>query len=153
MRKSCLLLAAFLMALASCQKARLASAQQQTPMTIVYSSQASRAERLAAKEIRRYLYLRTGKLLPLLQRDDKLPFANGLIIVGQKEHRIIQNLLQKNPTLKTSVSSLRKEFQGLKSQQYRIKTLKSMNKPFVLVCGGDEFGPFTGRIGLLAFWR
>ncbi len=103
----------------------------------MYSSQASGPERLAAKEIRRYLYLRTGKLIPLLQRDDKSSSANGLIIIGQKDHRIIQNLLQKNPTLKTSVLSL-------KSQQYRIKTLKKMEKPVVLICGGDEFGTLYG---------
>jgi len=147
MRKTYLLLAMLLAAVAGCrapagsaltsQKARLASGQQEPPVTIVYSSQASGTERLAAKEIRRYLYLRTGKLLPLLQRDDKLSSANGLIIIGQKEHRIIQNLLQKNPTLKTSVLSL-------KAQQYQIKTLTNMNKPIVLICGGDEFGTLYG---------
>ena len=100
MRKTCLLPAIFLMAIASCQKAKQASAQQETPITIVYSSQASGVERLAAKEIRRYLYLRTGELIPLLQRDDKPSSANGLIIIGQKDRRIIQNLLQKNPMLK-----------------------------------------------------
>ena len=137
MRKTRFLLAVLLAAVAGCYKARLTSGQQEAPITIVYSSQASGTERLAAKEIRRYLYLRTGKLLPLLQRDDKPSSANGLIIIGQKDRRIIQNLLQKNPTLKTSVSFL-------KSQQYKIKTLKDTKKPTVLICGGDEFGTLYG---------
>jgi len=137
MGKTHFLLVVLLVVVAGCQKARLASAKRQTPITIVYSSQASRAECLAAKEIRRYLYLRTGKLLPLLQRDDKLSSANGLIIVGQKDRRIIQNVLKKDPTLKTSVLSL-------KPQQYQIKTLKKIKQPTVLICGGDEFGTLYG---------
>ncbi|MHC4543948.1 MAG: hypothetical protein ACYSYL_05390 [Planctomycetota bacterium] len=67
MRKTCLLPVIFLMAIAICQKAKLAFAQQETPITFVYSSQAYGPESLAAKEVRRYLYLRTGKLLPIVQ--------------------------------------------------------------------------------------
>ena len=35
--------------------------------TIVRPKDMAQQERLAAKEIRRYLYLRTGKLLPIVQ--------------------------------------------------------------------------------------
>jgi hypothetical protein len=137
MRKTCLLMAVFLMALIGCQKARLASAQQQTSIIIVYSSQASEIERLAAKEIRRYLYLRTGKLLSLIESDEKLSSTSGLIIIGQKDRRIVQNVLKKDRTLKVSV-------QSLKPQQYKIKTLNKIKQPTVLICGGDEFGTLYG---------
>ena len=40
------------------------------PGSVLCARGASFAERLAAREIRRYLYLRTGKLLPLRDRLD-----------------------------------------------------------------------------------
>jgi len=159
MRKTCLLPAIFLMAIASCQKAELAplevtsahlppqqhrelltglaSAQQETPITIVYSSQASGPERLAAKEIRRYLYLRTGKLLPIVRYNRNLDFETGLIIIGRKDRDIIKRIQDNNAVLTSSITAL-------KPQHYQIKTLKSMNKPVVLICGGDEFGTLYG---------
>ena len=48
------------------------------PAAIVCDVGASPAEKLAAKEVRRYVYLRTGKLLPIVARRDeshKLPPA------------------------------------------------------------------------------
>jgi hypothetical protein len=137
MRKTCLLPAIFLMAIASCQKAKLASAQKETPITIAYSSQASGVERLAAKEIRRYLYLRTGKLLPIVRYSRNLDFETGLIVIGRKDRDIIKRIQDKNAVLTSSLTAL-------KPQQYQIKTLKSMNKPVVLICGGDEFGTLYG---------
>ena len=137
MRKTCLLPAIFLMAIASCQKAKLAPVQQETPITIVYSSQASGVERLAAKEIRRYLYLRTGKLLPIVRYSRNLDFETGLIIIGRKDRDIIRQIQDKNAVLTSSITAL-------KPQHYQIKTLKSMNKPVVLICGGDEFGTLYG---------
>ncbi|MFH1884368.1 MAG: hypothetical protein ABIL62_16855, partial [Planctomycetota bacterium] len=49
-------------------------------VTIVSPSNAAIAENLAAKEIRRYLYLRTGKLLPIVQSKNKLPSKTSLIV-------------------------------------------------------------------------
>lgn len=125
------------MAIASCQKAKLASAQQETPITIVYSSQASGVERLAAKEVRRYLYLRTGKLLPIMQYVSSLDFDASLIVIARKDRDIIKRIQDKYTGLASSITAL-------KPQQYQIKTLKSMNKPVVLICGGDEFGTLYG---------
>ncbi len=137
MRKTCLLPAIFLMAIAGCQKAKLASAQKETPITIVYSSQASGVESLAAKEIRRYLYLRTGKLLPIVRYDRNRDFKTGLIVIGRKDRDIIRRIQDNNAVLASSITAL-------KPQHYQIKTLKSMNKPVVLICGGDEFGTLYG---------
>jgi len=137
MRKTCLLPAIFLMVLAGCQTTKQASAQKETPITIVYSSQASGVERLAAKEIRRYLYLRTGKLLPIVRYDRNMDFKTGLIVIGRKDRDIIKRIQDNNAVLISSITAL-------KPQQYQIKTLKSMNKPVVLICGGDEFGTLYG---------
>jgi len=137
MRKTCILPAVFLMAIASCQKAKLAFAQQETPITIVYSSQASRVERLAAKEVRRYVYLRTGKLLPIVQYVSSLDFDAGLIVIARKDREVIKRIQDKYTGLASSITAL-------KPQQYQIKTLKSGNKPTVLICGGDGFGTLYG---------
>ena len=53
-------------------------------ITIINPSGATTAERLAAKEVRRYLYLRTGKLFTIVQTNNIPPLKNPLIIVGQK---------------------------------------------------------------------
>ncbi len=137
MRKSCLLLAIFLGAVAGCQNAKPVSAQQERPIIIMYSSQASGVERLAAKEIRRYLYLRTGKLLPMVRYDSGRDFETGLIVVARKDRDIIKRIQDNDTELTSSINAL-------KPQQYQIKTLKSMNKPLVLICGGDEFGTLYG---------
>ncbi|NIP26867.1 MAG: hypothetical protein GWN67_21565 [Phycisphaerae bacterium] len=137
MRKTCILPAVFLMAIASCQKARLAFAQQETPITFVYSSQDYGPECLAAKEIRRYLYLRTGKLLPIVQYVSSLDFDAGLIVIARKDREVIKRIQDKYTGLASSITAL-------KPQQYQIKTLKSGNKPTVLICGGDEFGTLYG---------
>ncbi len=137
MRKTCLLPAVFLVAIASCQKAKLAFAQQEIPITIMYSSQASAIERLAAKEIRRYLYLRTGKLLPIVQYVSSLDFDAGLIVIARKDREVIERIQDKYTGLASSITAL-------KPQQYQVKTLKSGNKPTVLICGGDKFGTLYG---------
>ncbi|MHC4655750.1 MAG: hypothetical protein ACYS91_12155 [Planctomycetota bacterium] len=132
MRKTCLLPVIFLMAIAICQKAKLAFAQQETPITFVYSSQAYGPESLAAKEVRRYLYLRTGKLLPIVQYVSSLDFDASLIVIARKDREVIKRIQDKYTGLASSITAL-------KPQQYQIKTLKSGNKPTVLICG--------------AFWR
>ena len=60
---------------------------------IVTSQNATAQENLAAKEIRRYLYLRTGKLLPIVFSDKKTPLKDTLIIVAQKDRPVVKALL------------------------------------------------------------
>jgi hypothetical protein len=137
MRKSRLLAATFLIVLAGCKQASLALARQETPITFVYSSQDYGPERLAAKEVRRYLYLRTGKLLPIVQYISSLDFDAGLIVIARKDREVIKRFQDKYTALASSITAL-------KPQQYQIKTLKSGNNPLVLICGGDEFGTLYG---------
>ena len=137
MRKSFLLPATFLIVFAGCQRVRQALAQQGSSLTIMCSSQTSGVERLAAKEVRRYLYLRTGKLLPIVHYVSSLDFDAGLIVIASKDREIIKRIQDKNIGLASSITSL-------KPQQYQIKTLKSGNNPLVLICGGDEFGTLYG---------
>ena len=46
-------------------------------------------EQLAAREVRRYVYLRTGRLLPMMtERAGALPKGN-LILVGRKDRPLV----------------------------------------------------------------
>jgi len=114
-------------------------------ITIVSPSDATTAEYLAAQEVRRYVYLRTGKLLPIVRSDTNLPSKTPLIIVGQKDRPAIRRITDKNAELASSTDSL-------ESQQYLIKTIVSRassprfegetpsTRQALLITGGDSIG-------------
>jgi len=102
-------------------------------LTIVSPADATKTERLAAKEIRRYLYLRTGKLLPIIRSEGKLPSKTSLVVVGQKNRPPIKALIDKNTNLTSSVRSL-------EPQQYLLKTITRKKRQAVLITGGDSIG-------------
>jgi hypothetical protein len=52
--------------LASISELAMAGAETTPPKTIACDAKASSAEHLAVKEFRRYIYLRTGALLPIV---------------------------------------------------------------------------------------
>ena len=94
------------------------------PGSIVYAGDSSFAERLAAREIRRYVYLRTSRLLPLR---DRLDWAGeSPIIVGGKTRSIVRQ---------TGV-----KVDDLGPEQYLLTTSTLKNRPFILVAGGDATG-------------
>ena len=66
------------------------AAAQARPTTIVSPRDASWAEQLAAHEVRRYIYLRTGLLLPMMTEAGRplLPKGN-FILVGRKDRPLI----------------------------------------------------------------
>jgi len=102
-------------------------------VTIVCPSGVMAAENLAAKEIRRYLYLRTGNLVPIVQSKNKLPSKTSLIVIGQKNRPAVKTLIAKNTELASSVNSL-------EHQQYLIKTITFGDHQAVLITGGDPIG-------------
>jgi len=106
-------------------------------MTILCPSDATSAEHLAAKEVRRYLYLRTGELPSIVRTDGKLPAATPLIVVGRKDQPILKMLTGKDPKLTSAINSL-------EPQQYLLKTLKGRTKPTLLIVGGDATGTLYG---------
>jgi hypothetical protein len=104
-----------------------------TDPTITISSEATSTERLAAKEIRRYLYLRTGKLTTIIQTNNRPPLKNSLIIVGQKDSPVIKSITTRNTQLSSMINSLQ-------PQQYILKTISQRQGQAVLVIGGDSTG-------------
>ena len=114
-------------------------------VTIVSPPDATELERLAAKEIRRYLYLRTGTLPPVVRSNNRLPSGTDLIVVGKKDRPAIKALTGTNRKLASSVALL-------EPQQYLLKTIASGgNRPrgkssrqVLLIAGGDSVGTLYG---------
>ncbi|HUW20829.1 MAG TPA: alpha-glucuronidase family glycosyl hydrolase [Sedimentisphaerales bacterium] len=106
-------------------------------VTIVSPKDATLPERLAAREIRRYLYLRTGRLLPVVQNRKKLPSEADLIVIARKDRGIVRDLSGKNAALKSSLASLG-------PQQYQLTTLRFNGQRAVLIAGGDSAGTLYG---------
>ena len=84
------------------------------PVAVVVSPQGSFAERLAAQEIRRYVYLRTATLLPIVE--DPAKAEGGLIVVGSKDRPAVKEFLD-DASLKASV-------EGLAAEQYLLRSIR-----------------------------
>jgi len=105
---------------------------------IVRAKTAEFAERLAAKEIRRYLYLRTGELLPIVISDNKLPQGFDLIVVGRKDRRIVRMLTDKD------IAPVGVSISLLDSEQYQLRTVELDGHSVILIAGGDSIGTLYG---------
>jgi len=84
----------------------------------------------AAKEVRRYLYLRTGEILPIQQLEwSKLPTSENVIVMGSATLQIIkefsENLKIQNPDLQ------------LKPEEYWLKTFTQKSRKILMITGKD----------------
>jgi len=109
------------------------------PATLVGAASGDFAEILAGKEIRRYVYLRTGKLLPVSADPDAASQGN-LILVGSKTSPAVRAILDE--------ASLKQEVEPLRPEQYRLKTITQNGRKIVLVAGGDPVGTLYGAYRL-----
>lgn len=117
-----IILIAFML-LVSCAKSN-----QQT--IIIISKDASSIEILAAKEVRRYVYQRSGQLLSIVSSDSLVKGAD-MVLIANKDRPIISRLSDEN--IKQSISKL-------KDQEYILKTIDHDNNKVVLLSGGDKIG-------------
>lgn len=110
-----------------------ATAAQPEPAVIVSPREASWMEQLAAREVRRYVYARTGRLLPLLT-EPKGPLPKGnLILVGRKDRGVVRSIVDAQLLA------------ALAPQSYRLKTIpnqraSSTGARVLLLTGGDDAG-------------
>lgn len=114
------------------------------PVTILEPAKAELPEHLAAKEIRRYLYLRTDALVPITPSDGRLPAGGDLIVVGHLGQPLVESAVNGDARLARSVASL-------KPEQYLLKTIprsKSGEHKALLVVGGDSVGTLYGAYRL-----
>ncbi|HOY59555.1 MAG TPA: malectin domain-containing carbohydrate-binding protein, partial [Verrucomicrobiota bacterium] len=89
-------------------------------------------QHLAAREIRRYLYLRTGERWEL---SDTTPTDGPAIVVGAKNGSPAAPFLDPATT---------REAQALQPQQFLLKSIPHRDGPRVLVLGGDDLGTLYG---------
>ena len=123
--------------LTGCQRLQSNEAEQAGRAIIVISPEASALERLAAKEVRRYLYLRTGRLLPVILCNSSPPSKSTLIVIGQKSRPAIKTLIDGNNEFTASIASL-------EAQQYVLKTIDYRKRQVALIIGGDSVGTLYG---------
>jgi hypothetical protein len=105
-------------------------------LAIFCSREASSLETMAAREIRRYVYLRTGELLPIVQAGAALPGEAGGIVVARKDRPVVADL--------AAGSGVRAAISALDAQQYALHTLERDNRRIVLIAGGDPVGTLYG---------
>jgi hypothetical protein len=109
-----------------------ALAAQTTGRVIVVEDSAPALERLAAQEVRRYFFLRTGQRLELA---GKVPAGADAIVLGTKDRPLARQFL--DPEAARMVRSLQ-------PQQFVLKTVSGRDPSRVLVVGGDRQGVLYG---------
>jgi hypothetical protein len=105
-----------------------------TPQGIVVRPGATALEHLAGRELRRYIYLRTGRLLPIHQGHSLSSRHRGLIVVGRKDWAVWG---QVDPALPPLLDTLAPE-------QYLVRTVTAPSGPVLVVSGGDAVGTLYG---------
>lgn len=93
---------------------------------IYVDKHAGRTEDLAARELRKYIYQRTGKLFEIQKWDEKVRIRGNAIFVGTQSSDMMQ--------------STGFEFPGLASDDFILRTISSSDGKRLLVCGGSRTG-------------
>ncbi len=122
----------------------LASAAPTKQTVILSPRDASWLERLAAREVRRYVYVRTGSLLPILS-EPGMAQKTDAIIVGHKDRNLVKEAIAAQDTVAAALD-------GLGAQHYCLKTIPQTSGPdsgrpasrarhqVLLLTGGDDLG-------------
>jgi len=110
---------------------------------IIISKDASALEELAAQEVRRYLYLRTGKLLLVEPRSNAADVRHDAIVILEKEHFLAADF---------SDLELKPKVEALGAEEYVLKTFPHRRKTVLVVAGGDGAGTLYGAYRLAEKW-
>lgn len=102
--------------------------------SILLPTNANWHERLAAHELRRYLYLRTGTVLPFVDAPGQ---TDGPLIVAGLSSRPEVMACAQDAALKARV-------QSLKAQEYLLRTVTAKGRRVLLIAGGDSLGVLYG---------
>jgi len=116
------------------------SFDKSSDVAIFYASNSTPVQLLAAREINRYIYLRTSNL-PSLSSADSLPakIKNVIFIGTQKQY--IENK-------KLSAFFKLNDTATLKAEEYIIKSGTFQGRSFLIVLGGGDFGCLYGAYRL-----
>lgn len=114
--------------------ASLVQAAEPTMTSILLLPNGTWHEQLAAHELRRYLYLRTGTLLPFVATPDE---ATGSLIAAGTYAR-------PEVLACTTDAALKARIQSLKAQEYLLRTVSFNDRRVLLIVGGDPLGVLYG---------
>ena len=104
--------------------------QAQAQVTILTPLRATPQETLATREVLRYVYLRTGRLLSITAGNTA---PGKSLLVARKDHSLASGLVRDRAT--------RDAIAGLKPEQYLLRTMSSSGgTKLVLLVGGDNTG-------------
>jgi hypothetical protein len=112
--------------------ALLNSCSTELDYRIIISPDADPSEVLAAKEIRRYYYLRTDNLLPVIQSDQLQPGNN--IVLAVKDQELLKEYVNLDPSV----------YSDLKEQEFVLKSVQDANRTIHFIIGGDIQGVLYG---------
>jgi len=121
-------------AIASLSGTAVGATSKATP-TIICPVGASSLETLAARETQRYMYLRTGNLLPIVS-GTKAELDGDAVVIGQKSRDLFVGMSD-DANLSTSVRALGPE-------EYTLRTIQHKNSRVVLIIGGGPVGTLYG---------
>jgi len=107
---------------------------------VVYPTKPTQMENLAARELRRYIFMRTGSLPQLLMSDNIPSRGKNIFIVGQKNRSVFTNRLFSNKS---------ESIIELKNEEYLIQTYKNGDINYHIVAGGNDIGVLYGAYSLL----
>ncbi len=113
---------------------------QAPPGVIVVSTEASPLERLAGRELRRYIYLSTGRLLPLLKADVLPEKPIRRILLARKDTALVRSAPGGN--------SLAAAADSLGNEQFLLTTPSQGLAENLWVVGGDDIGTLYGAYRL-----
>ena len=103
---------------------------------IGYPREASALETLAAHEVRRYIYLRTGRLLPLVEADRFTAEGACGFLVARKDRPVIGRM-GIDAACMTSIANL-------DAQASRLKRIHGQGRKILLITGGGDTGTLYG---------
>ena len=113
----------------------LADEKAAKPGAIVCAMDGPALEILAGRELRRYWYLRTGDLLPIVPTMEQQSSGGGFV-VGRKDRAMLREM-RGTPAWSAALT-------GIGPQQYLLRTIERGGNRWLLIVGGDDVGTLYG---------
>lgn len=110
---------------------------------VVYSHDASPLEAFSAKELQRYLYLRSGILAEIIQSNTIPGRCGYCLAVGSKHAGIFRGW--------PDADNLAKLADGLKPEEYLIRSYRETDRRLIVIAGGDGAGALYGTYRFLGY--
>jgi hypothetical protein len=110
-------------------------------VAVIYPQKTEPLEEFSAREIQRYVYLRTGILAELIRSDELPDGYDHCFIVGNKGQKLFHGVKDSSDIIKHSGNLERDEF--------FIKTYSSPHGKRHIVCGGNGTGTLYGTYRLM----